>query len=121
MVMKRDIGMNLLLCLLLTSSVILSAASLRYVGFVETRISELQQQIEDAEEAAKLREAEAREDVKVTYQLLTGMASRWRLTSNMQVRAYHYISSHEGTHMGCTECFDILRRNGEAIPFKSKE
>lgn len=119
--MRREIGLNLLFCLLLTSSVVFSMVSLQHVGALEARVSELRQQIEDAEEAAKLREAEAREDVKSTYQLLTGMASRWRLTSNMQVRAYHYISSHEGTHMGCTECFDILRRNGEAIPFKSKE
>jgi CBS domain containing-hemolysin-like protein len=119
--MKREIGFNLLLCLLLTSSVVFSMASLRYTSFLETRISALQEQVQDAEESAKLREAEAREDVKATYQLLTGMASRWRLTSNMQVRAYHYISSHEGTHVGCPECFDILRRNGEAIPFKPEE
>ena len=119
--MRREIGFNLLLCFLLTSSVVFSMASLGRVGALEARMSVLQQQVQAAEESAKLREAEAREDVKATYQLLTGMASRWRLTSNMQVRAYHYISAHEGTHMGCPECFDILRRNGEAIPFKPKE
>jgi hypothetical protein len=119
--MRREIGFNLLLCFLLTSSVVFSMVSLGRVGALEARMSALQQQVQDAEELAKLREAEAREDVKATYQLLTGMASRWRLTSNMQVRAYHYISKHEGTHVGCPECFDILRRKGEAIPPKSKE
>ena len=119
--MKREIGLNLLFCLLLTSSVVFSMASLRYTSLLEERVSALQEQVQDAEASAKLRESEAREDVKATYQLLTGMASRWRLTSNMQVRAYHYISSHEGTHLGCPECFDIHRRNGEAIPAKPKE
>ena len=83
--MRREIGFNLLLCFLLISSVVFSMASLGRVGALEARMSVLQQQVQAAEESAKLREAEAREDVKATYQLLTGMASRWRLTSNMQV------------------------------------
>ena len=108
---SKQIAVNLLFTFVVCLSTSLSFALLQQVQI-------LRQQVEVAETAAKLRDAEAREDIDSTYKILGGMASRWRLTSNMRVRAYHYISEHEGTHIGCPECFDILRRNGEAIPVR---
>jgi len=107
----KQIAVNLLFTFVLCLSISLAFAA-------QQQVQVLQLQLQAAEEAAKIREADVREDIDATYTLLTGMASRWRLTSNMQVRAYHYIAKHEGTHIGCPECFDIVRRNGEAAPPK---
>lgn len=108
---------------LLFAFVVCVALSLSFAVMISSRsllhqVKTLRQQLESSEAAAELRDAEAREDIDSTYMIMNGMASRWRLTSNMQLRAYHYISEHEGTHIGCPECLDILRRNGEAIPPK---
>jgi hypothetical protein len=107
----RQISVNLLFTFVLCISLSLSFAT-------QQQIRALQHQVAAAEAAEKLREAENREDIDTTYKILSGMSSRWRLTANMQVRAYHYISPHEGPRFGCPECFDIMRRNGEAIPAK---
>lgn len=107
----KQISVNLLFTFVLCLSLSLSFST-------QQQIRALQIQVRAAEENAKAREADVHEDIDATYTLLTGMASRWRLTSNMQVRAYHYIAKHEGTHIGCPECFDIMRRNGEPVPPK---
>jgi hypothetical protein len=111
---SKQIAVNLLFTFVVCLSVSMSFAMLQ-------QVRTLRQQLAVSETAAHLRDVEAREDIDTTYKILSGMASRWRLTSNMQVRSYHYISKHEGTHIGCPECFDILRRNGEAIPARTPD
>ena len=110
----KQIAVNLLFTFVLCLSTSLSFALLR-------QVQSLRQQLEAVEDAARTREAAVHEDIDATYTLLTSMASRWRLTANMQVRAYHCVSKHEGTHIGCPECFDILRRNGEAVPARTPD
>lgn len=107
----KQISVNLLFTFVLCLAIAFSFST-------QQQLRGLQKQLLDSEAAAREREAGVHEDIDATYTLLTGMASRWRLTSNMQVRAYHYAAQHKGTQMGCPECFDIVRRNGEAIPPK---
>ena len=60
-------------------------------------------------------------NLKEIYMLYSQNASHTRTIMNMTVRNYHHIAGHPETTSFCPECYDIVRRKGEAIPPKPKE
>lgn len=61
------------------------------------------------------------DNLKEVYMLYSQNASHTRTIMNMTVRNYHHIAEHSETTSFCPECYDIVRRKGEAIPPKPKE
>ena len=55
------------------------------------------------------------ENLNEIYLLYSQNASKVRTIMNMTTRNYHYLAEHGTDPQGfCPECFDLIRRNGEA-------
>jgi hypothetical protein len=83
--------------------------------------SRLEDQLRTIEAEQSEFHAYIEDNLKEVYMLYSQNASHTRTIMNMTVRNYHHIAGHSETTSFCPECYDIVRRKGEAIPPKPKE
>jgi len=110
---KKQIVLNLFFSWVVTTSLVVSLASLRFNQVAEQESQQLRSELLEERRTYE-------QEVANLYVLLSQQGSHTRTIMNMVMRNHHYINpkAHDGkfhgTNVACPECADLYRRLGEA-------